>query len=164
MVYKKNLRVFLLVFLMVLASNMVAQAATKVPDFILRSVPDKKEINIKDHRGKVVLITFWATWCGPCVKEIPSLNSLQEVYGPQGFSVLGISMDQGGVRIVENMMKKTSINYPIVMDNQKVSKSFGGIFGIPTSFLIDRSGNIVKRYTGWVSHDVLETDIKKVVF
>lgn len=162
--YKKKLNLFLLSLIIVMASFVVAQAATKVPDFILRSVPDKKEINIKDYRGKVVLITFWATWCGPCIKEIPSLNSLQEVYGGQGFSVLGISMDQGGARIVEKMMKRTSINYPIVMDNQKVSKSFGGIFGIPASFLVDRSGNIIKRYTGWVSHDELETDIKKVVF
>ena len=161
---KKKITLQILAFLMVLFSASMASAATKVPDFILKSVPEKKEINIKDYRGKVVLVTFWATWCGPCVQEIPSLKSLQDVYGPQGFSVLAISMDQGGPRVVEKMMKRTNINYPVVMGTSKVSKAFGGIFGIPTTFLIDQSGNVLKRYTGWVSHDVLETDIKKVVF
>lgn len=160
----KKSTVMLLACFIVLVSGMWAQAATKVPDFILRSVPEQKEINIKDYRGKVVLVTFWATWCGPCVQEIPSLISLQEAYGKQGFSVLGISMDQGGARIVEKMMKKTSINYPVVMGTSKVSRAFGGIYGIPASFLIDQSGDVVKRYTGWVSHDVLEADIKKIVF
>ncbi len=78
--------------------------------------------------------------------------------------MIAISVDQGGARIVEKMMKKTGINYAVVMGTSKVSKDFGGIFGIPTSFLVDQSGNVVKRYTGWVSHDVLETDIKKLVF
>jgi len=160
----RRVRVFWLAFLFLLATGVLAQAAPKVPDFILQSVPEKKEINIKDYRGKVVLVTFWATWCGPCVQEIPSLKSLQEAYGPQGFTVIGISMDQGGARVVEKMMHKTQINYPIVMGNNQVSRDFGGIFGIPASFLVDRSGNVVKRYTGWVSHDVLEADIKKVVY
>jgi len=160
----RKLRVLMLAFVCVLATGVLVQAAPKVPGFILQSVPEKKEINIKDYRGKVVLVTFWATWCGPCVQEIPALKSLQEVYGPQGFSVLGIAMDQGGARIVEKMMKKTKINYPVVMGNNEVSRAFGGIFGIPASFLVDRSGDVVKRYTGWVSHDVLETDLKKVVY
>jgi thiol-disulfide isomerase/thioredoxin len=161
---RRNLRVFMLALLFVLANGSLAQAAAQVPDFILKSVPEKKEINIKDYRGKVVLVTFWATWCGPCVQEIPALISLQDVYGPQGFSVLGISMDQSGARVVEKMMEKTKINYPVVLGNNEVSRAFGGIFGIPASFLVDRSGNVVQRYTGWVSHDVLEADIKKVVY
>lgn len=139
------------------------QAATAVPDFSLPAVLQDKQIDIKDYRGKVVLITFWATWCGPCVQEIPSLISLQNDYEARGFSVIGISMDQGGTSVVEKMMKKTGINYPVVIGNSKISKAFGGIFGIPASFLVDRSGNVLKRYNGWVSHKVLDEAVKKTL-
>lgn len=151
-------------FILVLGSN-VGQAASseKVPDFILPSVPAAKEINIRDYRGKVVLVTFWATWCGPCVQEIPSLISLQNDYGPKGFTVIGISMDQGGPRIVEKLMNKVGVNYPVVMGDSKVSRAFGGIYGIPASFLVDQSGNIVKRHTGWVSHETLDAEVKKLM-
>jgi len=147
----------------VMAVPTVAGATKTVPSFSLPSVPDKKPVDIMDYRGKVVLVTFWATWCGPCVQEIPSLISLNEEFGPQGFSVIGISMDQGGARVVKKMMDKTGINYTVAMGNSKVSRDFGGIFGIPTSFLIDRSGKILKRYTGYVSHDVLARDISKAI-
>ena len=138
-------------------------AATKVPDFSFPSVPEKEKVDIRDFRGKVVLINFWATWCGPCVKEISSLVSLQDEYGPQGFSVIGVSIDQGGARIVEKMMKKTGINYPVVIGDGKIGRDFGGVFGVPTSFLVDRSGNVLKRYTGFVSHKTFEEDIKKAI-
>ena len=140
-----------------------ARSISKVPDFSLPAVPDKKPVAFRDYKGKVVLLTFWATWCGPCVQEIPSLISLQKEFGSDNFSVIAISMDQGGDSLVGKMIKKTGINYPVVMGNAKVSQDFGGIFGIPTSFLVSRSGKVVKRYNGWVSHYVLEKDIKRVI-
>ena len=140
-----------------------ARSINKVPDFSLPAVPGKKPVDMRDYKGKVVLLTFWATWCGPCVQEIPSLISLQKEFGSDGFAVIAISMDQGGDSLVGKMIKKTGINYPVVMGNAKVSQDFGGIFGIPTSFLVSRSGKVVKRYNGWVSHDVLEKDIKRVI-
>lgn len=140
-----------------------SRAATMVPDFSLPAVLQDKPVDIKDYRGKVLLITFWATWCGPCVQEIPSLVSLQQEYGPRGFSVIGISLDQGGPAVVEKMMKKTGINYPVAMGNSRVSKDFGGIFGIPVSFLVDQSGQVVKRYNGWVSHKVLDEAIQEIL-
>lgn len=166
----KSLKIYLLLVFVILCTTFIAaqgvQAAKKLPkapNFSLPSVPDRKPVELKDYRGKVVLVSFWATWCGPCIKEIPSLNSLQEEYGPKGFSVIGISMDEGGPSVVKKMMKRTGINYPVVMGDRKTGRDFGGIFGIPTSFLIDQSGTIVMRYTGWISHDELEKDIKKVM-
>ncbi len=160
------LKAFLIVALLAGFAGLHGQkvhAATKVPDFSLPSVPENKPVDIKDYRGQVVLLTFWATWCGPCIQEIPSLNKLQEDFGPAGFSVIGISMDLGGTGPVEKIMKKTGITYTIVMGNQKISKDFGGIFGLPTSFLVDRSGKLIKRYIGWTSHGVFEKDIKEAV-
>ncbi len=138
-------------------------AATKVPDFSFPSVPDKERIDIRDFRGKVVLINFWATWCPPCLKEMPSLVSLQDEYGPQGFSVIGISIDQSGPKVVANMMKKIGVNYPVIIGDGKLSRDFGGVTGVPVSFLIDRSGNVLKRYTGFVSHKDFDEDIKVVI-
>ena len=137
--------------------------AVKVPDFALQSVQDQKIVDITQLRGKAVLITFWATWCGPCVQEIPSLISLQKEFGPQGLRVIGVSMDQGGEGPVRKVIDKTGINYPVVMGDAKISRDFGGIFGIPASFLVDQSGNVRKRYDGWTSHEDFVQGIKLVL-
>lgn len=154
---------FLFLVLLAFIGAAEVYGATKVPDFSFPSVPDKERVDIRDFRGKVVVINFWATWCGPCVKEIASLTSLQKEYGPQGFSVIGVSIDQGGSNVVAKMMKKTGINYPVVIGDAKLSRDFGGVFGVPTSFLVDRAGNVLKRYTGFVSHAVFEEEIKAAI-
>jgi peroxiredoxin len=140
-----------------------ARATVKVPDFSLPAIQDQKVIDITQFRGKAVLINFWATWCGPCVQEIPSLISLQNEFGPQGLAVIGVSMDQGGEGPVQRVIAKTGINYPVVMGDSKISRDFGGIFGIPASFLIDQSGTVRKRFDGWTSHNQFVEDIKEVL-
>ena len=141
----------------------IAQAAVKVPDFALPAVQDRKVVDINKFRGKAVLINFWATWCGPCVQEIPSLISLQNEFGPQGLAIIGVSMDQNGEGPVQKLIEKTGINYPVVMGDDKISRDFGGIFGIPASFLVDQSGTVRKRFNGWTSHDAFVADIKQVL-
>ncbi|MFZ5765970.1 MAG: TlpA disulfide reductase family protein [Thermodesulfobacteriota bacterium] len=140
-----------------------ALAATAMPSFTLESANDGKSIDSAQFKGKVVLVTFFATWCPPCMQEIPSLISLQDEYGKSGFSVVAISVDQGGARPVKRVMEKTGINYPVLMADNKVTRDFGGIVGIPTSFLINRDGNIVKSYPGYVTHSVLAADIKQIL-
>lgn len=140
------------------------QAAAKVPEFSLSQVGGQnKAIDIKDYRGKVVLVVFWATWCQPCMHEVPSLISLQKEFGPKGFSVIGLSVDQGGTSAVSRVIKAEGINYPVAMSTAKVGNKFGGIFGIPTAFMVDREGNVVKRYTGLTSHDVFASDLQRVL-
>lgn len=141
----------------------LARAAVKVPDFALPAIQDQKVIDISQFRGKAVLINFWATWCGPCVQEIPSLISLQNEFGPQGLAVIGVSMDQGGEGPVQRVITKTGINYPVVMGDAKISRDFGGIFGIPASFLVDQSGTVRKRFDGWTSHNQFVEQIKQVL-
>ncbi len=161
---QKSIVISFVILLLVGLEGLGAEAdATKVPDFDFPSVPDNVTVDIRDFRGKVVLINFWATWCGPCIKEIPSLAGLQDEFATQGFSVIGVSVDMGGASIVDKMMKRAGVNYPVVIGDRKLSMKFGGVFGVPTSFLVGRSGNVIKKYTGFVGHDIFSKDIKEAL-
>jgi cytochrome c-type biogenesis protein len=114
-------------------------------------------VTMASLKGKVVLVNFWATWCDPCREETPMLMQMQQEYGSKGFTVLGIAMDEEGTRIVDPFVRTThfdvgghsmTMNYPIVLGSDAISDKFGGLLGMPTSFLISRDGKIVKKYIG----------------
>ncbi|MBU0481670.1 MAG: TlpA family protein disulfide reductase [Proteobacteria bacterium] len=140
-----------------------ADAAKKMPEFSLKTVAGDQVVDSTALRGKILLINFWATWCPPCRKEIPFLMELHKKYQRKEFSVIGISLDQGGKRLVQKFVDKLQINYPIVIGDAKIAKSFGGVVGIPVSFLVDREGNLVKRYDGYVSENILAKDIERLL-
>ena len=148
-----------LIALLLLGSS-AAVAAVSMPEFSLPSVVDGTTVNSAAFKDKVLLITFFATWCPPCRQEIPTLKKLQNELGPQGFSVLGLSVDEGGPKIVAKLVKQEKINYPVLMANRSTADNFGGIAGIPTSFLVNRQGHVVKKYPGYIPHKLLERDIK----
>lgn len=141
----------------------VALATPEIPQFSLPTVSDGTVIDSRQLRGKVVLVNFWATWCPPCRKEIPDLIRLQEEFGEKGLVVLGISVDQGGGRVVKKFIKKRKVNYPIVLADQSVVNQFGGVQGVPTSFLFDKTGRRYKSYPGYVTYRVLRKDIAKLL-
>ena len=149
----------LMLLLCVITSNQ-AEASAKMPHFSLPSVLDGKDIDSDQFQGQVLLITFFATWCPPCIQEIPTLIDLQNEYKEKGFSVIGISVDEGSAKSVKKLVEKTGVNYPVVMADSKITRDFGGLVGIPTSFLIGKSGNVVKSYPGYVPHNILIKDIK----
>jgi thiol-disulfide isomerase/thioredoxin len=126
-----------------------------VPDFELATL-DGDTYRMSDRQGKVVIINFWATWCAPCRFEIPELIELQDDYAAEGFEVLGISTDDGGFDVVRPFAEEMKINYPIVVDPGQVSSAFGGIFGLPTTFIVDRNGVIRERILGLVTRQSLE--------
>jgi len=142
----------------------VAKAASQVPQFALPTVTDKTLINVENYRGKVVLINFWATWCPPCRKEIPYLVRLYKEFGDKGFMVLGISVDEGGERVVKNFVEKQEIPYPVMLATDEVLRKFGGIAGVPYSFLVDKNGNVVKSYPGYVAYQILRNDISMLFY
>lgn len=152
-----------LVALILLLSSSLTCAATVLPQFSLPSVTDGKKVSSEDYKSKVLLITFFATWCPPCRQEIPTLKKLQGELGPEGFAVLGLSVDEGGSKIVKKLVDKEQINYPVLMADRSTANDFGGIAGIPTSFLVNRQGNVVKKYPGYVPHKLLERDIKALL-
>ncbi len=119
-----------------------------------------KKFNLADYKGKVVILDFWATWCGPCREGIPDLISIQENYKGK-VVVIGISLDDE--RTKENIvpfMKEYGINYPIVFGDSEVLTNYGGINAIPTSFIIDQKGNIVDKNIGLVSKEIFLNKIK----
>ena len=142
------------------ASTASAQLAAnaKAPDFRVRTI-DGKFVALSDYKGTVVLVNFWATWCTPCQTEMPRFIAFQKTYGAKGFQVVGISMDDSA-EPVRAFSKKLNTNYPIAMGNAKLAESYGGVLGLPITFLIDRQGKIAKRYEGVVDLDSMEKDIQ----
>lgn len=132
-------------------------SAQTAPDFTLTDI-NGKQVSLSDYKGKVILLDFWATWCGPCRMEIPSFIQLQDEY-EDDVVVLGISLDQGGPKDVVPFAKKMNINYPVVYGDGNVVQAYGGVRSIPTTFVIDRDFNIQRKYVGYTDHKVFEKDI-----
>lgn len=105
------------------------------------------DIRLSDYKGKVILLNFWATWCGPCKMEMPDLIALQKKYGEKNFTVLGLS-DDDAAGTAGGYIKANGINYPNGMATREIKNQFGGVAGLPTSVLIDKSGKIVKVLEG----------------
>jgi peroxiredoxin len=140
-----------------------ARAATKMPPFALQSIHDGRIVESESFSGKVLLLTFFATWCPPCVEEVPVLNRLHADFADAGFSVIGLSVDQQGAPAVARFIEKHAISYPVLLAEARTTVDFGGVYGIPVAFLVNKSGNVVKKYSGYVRHAVLEKDIKTLL-
>ena len=145
-----------------------AKDAKPAPQLTLKDL-DGKEVSLEQYRGKVVLVNFWATWCEPCQVEIPWLIEMQQKYSAQGFTILGIAMDEDGASIVTPWVQKerfdvngakSAMNYPIVIGNDAAADKFGGLLGYPTSVLISRDGKILKRITGIITPEEISKSVE----
>ncbi len=130
----------------------------QAPDFALPTL-DGTTLRLSDLRGKAVLVNFWATWCGPCKIEMPWFVELQKQYGPQGFQIVGVALDDTSKDKIADFAKEMGVNYPIVMGTDKVGDEYG-VQGLPTTFYLGRDGRIVGRTFGLVSHSEIEKNIQ----
>lgn len=122
------------------------------PEFTLRD-GKQQEVPLASLRGKAVLLNFWATWCGPCQEEMPSLEALYQRYKDKGFVVLGVSLDDEGWPAIEEFTKRIPISFPILLDAQQAISDLYQVYRIPETYLIDPSGKIVDKFVGPQDYD-----------
>lgn len=146
------------------SANLPAQAA-KTP--ALKTSPDftrpdltGTSIHLASYHGKLVLLNFWATWCGPCLAEIPRFSAWQQKYGSQGLQVLGVSMDDSAAPVLK-VYRKYQLAYPVIMGDEHLGEQYGGIMGLPVTFLIDPEGKVLARYQGEPNLTLLEQQIQR---
>jgi thiol-disulfide isomerase/thioredoxin len=146
----------------VVTTQKPAEQRRSAPDFTLKDA-DGKTVKLSDYKGKVVLLNFWATWCGPCKIEIPWFIEFQKKYKDQGFTVIGVSVDDEGWEIVKPYLATKQVNYPVVVSDEAVNTSYGGIESLPTTFVLDKDGKIANTHVGLVSKKEYESDIEQLL-
>jgi cytochrome c biogenesis protein CcmG/thiol:disulfide interchange protein DsbE len=139
-----------------------AFAQRKAPNVVFTTA-DGKTYDLNKLTGKVVVVNFWATWCGPCRIEIPDFIEVYKNYKGRGVEIIGVSLDRDEWEKVTPFVKKNNINYPIVMGNGEIARKFSNFNAIPTTFIIDKNGTIVDEHTGILTKAQLEAKLKPLL-
>jgi peroxiredoxin len=129
------------------SNQVVIESDSRAPDFTFPGL-DGKMVSLSDHKGKVVLVNIWATWCPPCVDEMPSMEKLYQNFKGENFEILAVSIDEAGLKAVAPFMKKTNLTFPALIDSEGTIKTVYGITAIPESFIIDKQGFLIKKIVG----------------
>ena len=159
-----NLQSIMLIVLIMVGVGIIVLLQTKDSSFNLSGKPglgkgvparnftfpglDGKKVSLADYKGKVVLLNIWATWCAPCVAEMPSMEKLYQELKDEGFELLAVSVDESGAEAVTPFMKKHKLSFPVLLDTQGDIKILYQLTGIPESFIIDKDGIIVEKVIG----------------
>jgi len=138
------------------------QIGQPAPDFTLNDSAGSP-VKLSAYKGKVVLLDFWATWCGGCKVEIPWYVEFQDKYRKDGLAAIGVSMDDDGWKSVKPFLEEHKLNYPVVIANQDLTTRYGGLPSLPMTLLIDRDGKIAVSHAGMVDKDAFENKIKTLL-
>ncbi len=139
-----------------------AKAKTAAYNFSLVTM-DGKKVSLADFKGKALIVDVWDTWCPPCRAEIPHFVELYDKYKEKGLEILGVAGGREGADAVKRFIRDYGIQYPNAIATQEFVDGFGGIYSIPTTFVIDKKGNIVQKYVGLRPKQVFENDIKSIL-
>jgi peroxiredoxin len=131
------------------------------PDFV-RTDLGHERVNLAGYRGRVVLLTFWATWCAGCQIEMPRFVEWQNRYREDGLQIIGISMDDDAA-LVRTLTRKRHVNYPVIMGDAKLGRLYGGVLGLPVTFLIDRQGKVAARFKGETDLATMELEVQRLL-
>ena len=134
----------------------------QAPDFSLKD-GDGRTVRLADYRGKIVLLNFWATWCGPCKIEMPWFMDFERRYKDQGFAVIGVSMDEEGWSVVKPFLEDLAVNYRILLGDATIAELYGGVEALPTTFLIDREGRVAATHVGLAGKSQFEDGIQTLL-
>jgi cytochrome c biogenesis protein CcmG/thiol:disulfide interchange protein DsbE len=140
----------------------LSQSRPKAPNFSLKSATGQV-VELAKLKGKVVVVNFWATWCGPCKAEIPGFLEVYRSYKSKGLEIVGISLDESGWEVVLPFVRKLKITYPVVVGDSRVVYNYGGIEAIPTTFIVDRDGYVVRGHQGLLNKAQLEQMLQEVL-
>ncbi len=139
----------------------VAEAAGPAPDFTLKDMQGN-EVSLSDYKGQVVLLNFWATWCGPCKIEMPWFVEFQQQYKDKGFTVLAVSLDDE-IDPVAPFAEEYKLNFPVMWGDNETADKFGGVAALPTTLIIDREGKIADTHTGLVGKAIYVEQIESLL-
>lgn len=131
------------------------------PDF-QRADLGGRQVQLADYRGKLVLLSFWASWCEPCREEMPAFSSWQEAWQARGLQVVGVSMDDS-VDDVKAFLAAHPVVFPIVMGDARLAERFGGVLGLPLNYLIDPQGRVIGRYQGEPALKAMEAKVRELL-
>ncbi|HEX9725157.1 MAG TPA: TlpA disulfide reductase family protein [Vicinamibacteria bacterium] len=140
----------------------VDEASRPAPDLVLEKVDGSGTLSLADQKGAVVLVDLWATWCAPCLAELPHLQQLADSFDPEEFVMLGIVLESGAREEIDEFIHGQGISYPNLMGKEGTKESFGPFLGYPTKYLISKDGMIVKKYFGIVGESLSE-DVRQFV-
>lgn len=132
------------------------------PAFKLKDLSGK-EVQLSDFKGKVVILNFWATWCGPCRFETPALVEFRHSYQPRGVEIVGISLDDDGPGVVSKFVQQYKVPYPVVMSDQSTIEAYGPIEAVPTTFIIDKEGRVRNRYVGLLPFNQFKKEVDSLL-
>ena len=144
------------------AEKPVVSNRKEAPSFSLQD-SEGRTVTLADYKGKVVLLNFWATWCGPCKIEIPWFIDFEQRFKDRGFAVLGVAMDEEGWDVVKPYIEKSKVNYRILLGTEQVGQAYGGVDSLPTTFVIDPEGRIASTHIGLISKSEYENEIVQLL-
>jgi peroxiredoxin len=157
-----NRLLFSITMLLFAVSSLHAQVGEQAPAFSLTN-SEGKNVTLDDFKGKVVVLNFWATWCPPCRAEIPDFINVYKKYRSKGVEIVGISLDHKGWEVVRPFIKHNKINYPVLLGDQRIARSYGNVRSIPTTFIIDKKGTIVDQHVGVMTEKDLVRKFEKLL-